>query len=62
MNDTSDLAIALRHLVQQHGVPAVLQTLALVMGDTGNVTGGVVSEVAAVEEWLASQPGQGERQ
>jgi hypothetical protein len=33
----------------------VLQALASIMADTGNVTGGMVSEIAAVEEWLVVQ-------
>jgi hypothetical protein len=59
MNDDTDLA--LRDLVGQHGLPTVLQTLARIMADTGSVTGGIISEVAAIEEWLAAQHGQCQR-
>ena len=39
-------------LVVEHGLLAVLQALARVMGSIGSVTGGIVSEVARVEGWL----------
>jgi hypothetical protein len=52
---TTDLADALHDLVAQHGLVAVLQKLASVMAETGNVTGGMISEIAAIEDWLAAQ-------
>ena len=61
MNDNPDLVVALRDLVVQHGLLTVLQTVARLMSDTGNVTGGIVSEVAAIEEWLAAQHGRYQR-
>jgi hypothetical protein len=54
MDDNPDLAVALRDLVAQYRLPTVLRTLARIMADTGNVTGGIVNEVAAIEEWLAA--------
>jgi hypothetical protein len=39
----------------QYRLPAVLQALARVMGSIGGVTSGIVSEVAGVEGWLATQ-------
>jgi hypothetical protein len=57
MNDDPDLVVALHDLVVQHGLLTVLQTVARLMGDTSNVTGGILSEVAAIEEWLAAQYG-----
>ena len=39
----------------QYRLPAVLQALARVMGGIGSVTSGIVSEVAGVEGWLATQ-------
>jgi hypothetical protein len=49
------LAASLQNLVAQHGLVAVLHTLASIMSDTGNVTGGMISEIAAIEEWLLAQ-------
>ncbi len=56
---TNDIGLAdiLRKLVAQHGLPAALQALAHIMADIGSVTGGVVSEVASIERWLATQQG-----
>jgi hypothetical protein len=54
MTETT-LANTLRKLVAQHGLGAVLQALASVMADMGTVTGGLVSEIAAIEEWLEVQ-------
>ena len=54
-NDDTGLADILRKLVAQHGLPATLQALARVMEDIGSVTGGVVSEAASIEWWLATQ-------
>jgi hypothetical protein len=59
---TSDLANTLNNLVGKHGMVAVLQTLANLMADTGNVTGGMVSEIAAIEAWLQTQNNPGQRQ
>lgn len=42
-------------LVAQHELPVVLEELAHVMANIGSVTGGVISEVAAIENWLANQ-------
>ena len=53
--DDTGLADILRKLVAQHGLPAALQALAHIMADIGSVTGGVVSEAASIEQWLAQQ-------
>ena len=58
MTENAYLASALHNLVVQHGLVAVLNTLASVMADSGNVTGGIVNEIAAVEEWLEAQHDQ----
>ena len=50
-HDDTGLADILRKLVAQHGLPAALQALAHI----GSVTGGVVSEAANIEQWLAQQ-------
>jgi hypothetical protein len=55
MTEPTFLADALRKLIAQHGMVAMLQALANVMADQGNVTGGTVSEIAAIEEWLEAQ-------
>jgi hypothetical protein len=55
MTETIHLAHRLHNLVAQHGMVAVLHTLASIMVDRGNVAGGMVSEIAAIEEWLVSQ-------
>jgi hypothetical protein len=52
---TKDLADRLSILVRERGMVAVLQTLAHIMAGAGNVTGGMVSEIAAIEEWLEAQ-------
>jgi hypothetical protein len=54
-HDDAGLADILRKLVAQHGLPAALQTLAHIMADIGSVTGGVVSEAASIEQWLAQR-------
>jgi hypothetical protein len=56
MDGDVDLKDTLLDLVVQYGLPAVLQALARVMGTIGSVTSGIVSEVAGVEGWLATQP------
>jgi len=45
-------AIALRCIIAQHGLQAVLDALAKVMGEDGNITSGIVGQVAAIEGWL----------
>ena len=52
MDGDVDLKDTLLDLVVQYG----LQALARVMGTIGSVTSGIVSEVAGVEGWLATQP------
>jgi hypothetical protein len=56
MSDDVDLKDILLDLVVEHGLPAVLQALARIMGSIGSVTGGIVSEVAGVEGWLQQRP------
>jgi hypothetical protein len=56
-NDDTGLADIVRELVDRHGLPATLQALAHTMADIGSVTGGVVSEAANIERWLATQEG-----
>jgi hypothetical protein len=46
----------LRDLIQRHGLAAVLRTLAMIMADRGSVTGGLLSEIAAIEGWLPPDP------
>ena len=56
--EAGDLKDTLRDLVVQQGLAPVLQELAHVMADVGSVTGGIVSEVGAIEAWLATQQQQ----
>jgi hypothetical protein len=42
--------------VVQHGLAAVLEAVARIMASRGSVTGGILSEVAGIEDWLATQP------
>ncbi len=51
-----ELEDTLLDLVVQYGLPVVLQAVARVMASRGSVTGGIVSEVAGIEGWLATQP------
>ena len=51
----------LLELVEQQGLATVLQELAHVMAEIGSVTGGLVSEAAAIEAWLATQQHQQKR-
>jgi hypothetical protein len=62
LDQTSDLANTLNNLVVEHGMVAVLQTLANLMADTGSVTGGMISEIAAIEAWLQAQHNPTQRQ
>jgi hypothetical protein len=62
MMDTIPLGDTLHDLVVQHGLVTVLRALASIMADTGNVTGGMVSEIAAIEEWLVAEHNPGLRQ
>ena len=62
MTETTNLADTLRTLVAQHGISAVLEMLASIMADRGNVTGAIVSEIAAIEAWLQAQHSPAQRQ
>ena len=62
MTHTAHLDGSLRDLVSKFGLVAVLQTLTSIMAEAGNVTGGMVSEIAAIEEWLEAQQNPVQRQ
>jgi hypothetical protein len=53
--EAEGLKDTLLDLVVQQGLAAVLEELARVMAEIGSVTGGIVSEAAAIEAWLATQ-------
>ena len=58
MDDGHNLAVTAIHtLVGQHDLPTVLRAVASVMAASGNVTGGMISEAADLEAWLATHDG-----
>jgi uncharacterized membrane protein YqgA involved in biofilm formation len=51
------LVAVLGDIIAEAGVPAVLRAVAHIMGCLGSVTGGVVSEAAAIEAWVEEDRG-----
>lgn len=55
------LTDSLNDLISEYGLSAVIQATAELMAEKGYVTSSIFSEVAAIEQWLSAQLGDGYR-